>query len=85
MITARIFPHGGGQAIQLPAAIRLEGLEVGVERQGDALLLKPALTVPAFRSFTEIGKYLAEQFPDAEEFPEPPPRNCGPERPAPIF
>jgi hypothetical protein len=41
--------------------------------------------VPArkFRSFTEIARHLAEKFPEAADFPAPPPRPRKHERPAP--
>lgn len=80
MITAKIFQHGGSQAVRLPKAFRFDGTEVYIEKQGDDVLLKP---VPArkFRSFTEIARHLAEKFPDAADFPAPPPRPKKHERP----
>lgn len=84
MATAKIFQHGGSQAVRLPKAFRFEGTEVLVEKHGDEVILKP---VPArkFRTFAEIGAYLAEKFPDAGDFPEPPPRPASHERPIPEF
>jgi len=82
MATAKIFQHGGSQAVRLPKAFRFEGSEVLIERHGDEVVLKP-VPVPAFSSFTEIAAYLAEKFPDADSFPEPPPRPGEHERPAP--
>lgn len=73
MMTAKIFQHGGSQAVRLPRAFRFEGTEVVIEKHGEEVVLKPVLT-PKFRSFTEIARYLAEKFPEAGEFPEPPPR-----------
>ena len=84
MLTAKIFRHGGSQAVRLPKAFRFDGSEVVIEKHGDDVLLKP---VPAkkFRSFTEIARYLAEAFPDGGEFPAPPPRSATHERAAPTF
>jgi len=84
MTTAKIFQHGGSQAVRLPKAFRFEGAEVLIEKRGDEVILKP---VPAakFRSFTEIARYLAERFPEGGDFPEPPPRPAGHERPIPEF
>jgi antitoxin VapB len=73
MITAKIFQHGGSQAVRLPRAFRFEGTEVQIEKQGNEVLLKP-MPAQKFRSFTEIARHLAEKFPDAAEFPAPPPR-----------
>lgn len=38
---AKIFTTGRSQAVRLPKAFRFEGTEVSVERQGDAVILRP--------------------------------------------
>ncbi len=43
---------------------------VEIERRGDAVVLRP-VTCRQLESLAEIGKYLAEKFPVAEESPEP--------------
>lgn len=80
MMTAKIFQHGGSQAVRLPKAFRFEGTEVLINKQGDEVTLRP---VPAakFRTFAEIARHLAERFPDGGDFPEPPPRPTQHERP----
>ena len=80
MTTAKIFQHGGSQAVRLPKAFRFEGTEVVIEKHGEEVVLKP-MPAAKFRSFTGIGRYLAEKFPDAGEFPDPPPRPKKHERP----
>jgi len=80
MTTAKIFQHGGSQAIRLPKAFRFEGSEVLIEKHGDEVILKPIPT-PRFGSFTEIAQYLAEKYPQDSEFPDPPPRPTSHERP----
>lgn len=84
MITAKIFQHGGSQAVRLPRAFRFDGTEVRIEKQGDDVLLKP-VPAPKFRSFTEIARHLAEKFPAAADFPAPPPRPKKHERAIPEF
>ncbi|MCX6937388.1 MAG: AbrB/MazE/SpoVT family DNA-binding domain-containing protein [Verrucomicrobia bacterium] len=79
MITAKIFQHGGSQAIRLPKAFRFTGSEVVIEKQGDDVLLRP-VPKPSFRTFTEIARHLAEKFPEADDFPAPPPRPKSHER-----
>ena len=80
MMTAKIFQHGGSQAVRLPKAFRFDGAEVLIEKRGDEVLLKP---VPAakFHSFAEIARYLAAKFPNSADFPAPPPRPSKHERP----
>lgn len=73
MAMAKIFQHGGSQAVRLPKAFRFDGTEVLIEKHGDEVVLKPLLAAK-FRSFTEIARYLDEKFPDGGDFPEPPPR-----------
>jgi len=80
MDTAKIFRHGGSQAVRLPKAFRFDGKEVLIEKHGNEVVLKP-LPQPRLRSFTEIARYLAERYPRAGEFSEPPPRPKTHERP----
>jgi antitoxin VapB len=80
MTTAKIFQHGGSQAVRLPKAFRFPGTEVLIEKHGDEVVLRP-VTHSQFKSFTEIACHLAENFPDTSEFPEPPPRPTAHERP----
>lgn len=39
MSVAKLFTHGGGQAVQLPKEFRFEGTEVHVRRVGDEVVL----------------------------------------------
>jgi antitoxin VapB len=39
--TAKLFRHGGSQAVRLPKAFRFEGTEVTVRRDGEAVILEP--------------------------------------------
>ncbi len=38
---AKLFQHGGSQAVRLPKAFRFEGTEVSVRRDGEAVILEP--------------------------------------------
>ena len=79
MTTAKIFQHGGSQAVRLPKAFRFPGSEVLIEKHGDEVVLRP-ITHSQFKSFTAIARHLAETFPDTDDFPEPPPRPTAHER-----
>ena len=41
MDTAKVFWSGRSQAVRLPKAFRLEGAEVRIRRQGQAIILEP--------------------------------------------
>jgi antitoxin VapB len=41
---AKLFTHGGSQAVRLPKAFRFEGSEVAIRREGDKVILEPAPT-----------------------------------------
>ena len=79
-MTAKIFHHRGSLAVRLPRAFHFKGSEVLIEKRGDEVILKP-MPAPRFRSFTEIARYLAENFPGSDDFPEPPSRPAKHERP----
>jgi antitoxin VapB len=38
---AKLFTHGGSQAVRLPKEFRFEGKEVAIRREGDAVILEP--------------------------------------------
>ncbi len=68
MTTARLFKHGGSQAVRLPKAFRFPGTEVLVERKGDAVVLR-SKPRPRFKTLADIARYMAEikgggKFPD---------------------
>jgi antitoxin VapB len=41
MARAKIFKHGGSQAVRLPKEFRFEVAEVDVRKEGDAVILEP--------------------------------------------
>lgn len=38
---AKLFMHGGSQAVRLPKAFRFEGAEVIIRKEGDQVILEP--------------------------------------------
>ena len=38
---AKLFMHGGSQAVRLPKAFRFDGAEVAIRREGQAVILEP--------------------------------------------
>lgn len=69
MTTAKLFQHGGSQAVRLPKAFRFEGTEVVIERRGEEVILKPK-RAPKFKTFAEIARYMQEKFPGGADFPD---------------
>ena len=43
---AKLFTHGGSQAVRLPKAFRFEGREVLISRDGDKVILEPVDAAP---------------------------------------
>jgi antitoxin VapB len=71
MTTAKLFKHGGSQAVRLPKAFRFKGNEVIIEKQGDTVILKPKRR-PRFKSLGDVARYLAKKYPGAPDFPDIP-------------
>lgn len=77
MPTAKLFQHGGSQAVRLPKEFRLPGAEVRVSKVGDKVILEP-LEAPPFdvaawrKRLDDLGasEFLPEGLP--EEAPAPP-------------
>ncbi len=81
-VKAKLFQHRGCQAVRLPKAFHFEGTDVLIEKRGDAIILRPIQPrTPKFRTLNDIARYLAEKYPDAADFPDPPPRPKKHERP----
>ncbi len=72
---AKLFTHGGSQAVRLPKAFRFEGTEVSVRKEGDAVILEPLRPQESWEQFwAEIDALNAEEpFP----YPEPQPLDGG--------
>lgn len=79
-MTAKLFQHGGSQAVRLPKVFRFEGSEVLIEKRGQEVILKPK-PKPRFKTLNDVARYFAEKYPDAADFPDPPPRPRHHERP----
>ncbi|HLF56927.1 MAG TPA: AbrB/MazE/SpoVT family DNA-binding domain-containing protein [Thermoanaerobaculia bacterium] len=69
MKTAKLFRHGGSQAVRLPKPFRFEGSEVVIERRGSEVVLSPKPT-PRLESLREVARFMREQFPAAASFPD---------------
>jgi len=70
---AKLFTHGGSQAVRLPKAFRFEGKEVFVRREGDAVILEPVKATQTWDEFwAEIDALNAD-----EPFPYPEPQPIG--------
>jgi antitoxin VapB len=67
---AKLFTHGGSQAVRLPKEFRFEGTEVRIRKEGDRVILEPLAT--DWRKFwAEMDQLQAEA---GEPFPDRPPQ-----------
>jgi antitoxin VapB len=65
MKTAKLFRHGGSQAVRLPKAFRLPGSEVSVEWRGNAVVLRP-VSRQKLKTLADVARYMAQINPTAE-------------------
>ena len=80
VVKAKLFTHGGSQAVRLPKAYRFEGTEVRVRKEGDRVILESVMVdcaalwaaIDANRSGDPAGAWPdIEQLPtDTDEGPE---------------
>lgn len=72
MSTAKLFTHGGSQAVRLPKEFRFEGTEVHVRRVGNEVVLSAQVPagaqamIEALSAF-EPGVQLQREQPPAQE------------------
>ena len=69
MATAKIFRHGGSQAVRLPKEFRFEDKEVSIERRGDEVILKPKRK-PTLKTLADVARYMHERYPQGADFPD---------------
>lgn len=70
VLKAKLFTHGGSQAVRLPKAFRFEGAEVRIRRDGDKVILEPVAKDWA-ALWAKIDAITDEPFPDRPPQPEP--------------
>ncbi len=71
MTTAKLFKHGGSQAVRLPKAFRFPGTEVLLEKRDDGVMLR-AKRRPEFRTLRDVARHMASfgtDFPDRNQPP----------------
>ena len=59
IVKAKLFTHGGSQAVRLPKAFRFDASEVRVRRLGTSVILEP-LTGAEARDWAEYWKRIDE-------------------------
>jgi antitoxin VapB len=69
MATAKLFQHGGSQAVRLPKDFRFEGSEVEIEKRGLEVILRPKQK-PRLETLADVARYMRENFPEARDFPD---------------
>jgi antitoxin VapB len=69
MRTAKLFRHGGSQAVRLPKAFRFEGTEVEIEKRGNEVVLRPKRK-PKLKTLADVARYMRERYPQGADFPD---------------
>lgn len=69
MATAKLFQHGGSQAVRLPKDFRFEGTEVEIEKRGDEVVLRPK-PKPRLNTLADVARFMHENFPEGRDFPD---------------
>jgi antitoxin VapB len=69
MTTAKLFKHGGSQAVRLPKAFRFPGTEVLVEKRGDEVVLRSKAKL-SFKTLAAVARHMAKHYPEALDFPD---------------
>lgn len=70
---ARLFTHGGSQAVRLPKAYRFVGKEVIIRREGESVILEPVEATPLSPADLESLWARIDALSDpVESFPAPP-------------
>lgn len=69
MATAKLFQHGGSQAVRLPKDFRFEGTEVEIEKRGDEVVLR-LRPKPRLKTLAEVARFMQESFPEGRDFPD---------------
>jgi len=69
MTTAKLFKHGGSQAVRLPKEFRFEGDEVVILKRGNDVILR-AKPVPKLKTLADVARYMREECPGAADFPD---------------
>ena len=68
MKTAKLFQNGKSQAVRLPKEFRIEGTEVYIKRQGEAIILLPKK--PAWDSLINSLNHFSKDFRMERNQPE---------------
>ncbi len=68
---AKLFTHGGSQAVRLPKAFRFEGTEVRIRKEGDRVILEP-LPVDWADLWAKLDALDDPEHPFPDRPPQPP-------------
>lgn len=74
---AKLFSHGGSQAVRLPKEFRFDGAEVRIRRDGDKVILEPLSTdwASLWARIDGLQEEAGAPFPGRP--PQPDPRHVG--------
>jgi len=69
---AKLFTHGGSQAVRLPKEFRFDGAEVRIRKEGDKVILEPAHSdfSQVWAALDQLAEEGGEPFPDRSPQPD---------------
>jgi len=67
MTMAKLFKHGGSQAVRLPKEYRFQGAEVEIEKRGDEVVLRHK---SKRMTFGDVIRELHAKFPELTGWPD---------------
>lgn len=70
MATAKVFQSGNSQAVRIPREFQFDVAEVEIQRQGDALLLRPR-SKDLSAAFSALAELPADYCVDGRDDPVP--------------
>jgi antitoxin VapB len=68
--SAKLFKHGGSQAVRLPKEFRFKADEVIISRQGDAVILRPRKKMKLGDRFKLASEMVTADFMEKRQQPK---------------
>jgi antitoxin VapB len=68
----KLFRNGRNQAVRIPREFELPGDDAVMRKEGDKLIIEPALRQSSFREMLDSWEPIEESWPEIEDLPAEP-------------